>query len=522
MKILFLVSQLPYPPDTGAKIRVYNLLKRLSSRHDITVFTFGDEKEEKFKIEAVGKFCARMVVMPRNGRSKYVELFMNLCSGLPYNIQKRYSKDMVEMIRTSIGQGDYDLIHCDSLQASVNVLSVMGIPKILTEHNIEAFIMQRYAESTANPIKRLAIYGQYRKLVNYEFSACGKFDRVVAVSEEDARVIRAQVTGLKSQVAIVPNGVDTEYFKPSTKDDGREVSLRGARPLKLDATTQSPYGEASHSKNEIASPAYGGLAMTRVAKLARNDESQYAIRNTNHPPSLAFTGSMDWLPNVDAVEYFCKDILPLIWKVKEDARFYIVGRNPAKNIIELGKRDTRIVVTGSVEDVRPYLEKAKAFVVPLRIGGGTRLKILEAMAMECPVVSTSIGAEGIEVTPGEDILIADEPAAFADRVIALFDCGELRERIGQAGRSLVENKYDWDIIAEKLDEVWRETAGMSREMKDASLRGARSLKVRATISAPAIKQPGAIPSPQGRGEQSPYGEASHSKSEIASPLRGSQ
>lgn len=170
--------------------------------------------------------------------------------------------------------------------------------------------------------------------------------------------------------------------------------------------------------------------------------------------ALVFTGSMDWLPNDDAMVYFCKDILPLIWEKKPDVTIYIVGKSPSAELKKLAEHDNRIEVTGRVDDVRPYMEQAKVFVTPLRIGGGTRLKILEAMSMEKAVVSTSIGAEGIDYTKDSDISIADQPQEFADVVISLLNSDEDRKSMGENGRKLVLEKYDWGIIGKKLREIY--------------------------------------------------------------------
>ena len=173
---------------------------------------------------------------------------------------------------------------------------------------------------------------------------------------------------------------------------------------------------------------------------------------TTAPPSpqvIVFTGSMDWRPNQDAVEYFADDLLPILKQRDSSIESTFVGRNPPEHIV---RRDGvgGVHITGTVDDVRPYIEEAGVYIVPLRIGGGSRLKILEALAMQKPVVSTSVGAEGLEVTDGQDILIADTPSEFADQVMRLFDNPDLARQLGQRGRELVEKRYGWDSLADKL------------------------------------------------------------------------
>ena len=395
MKILFLMSQIPYPLDTGAKIRTFNLISNLSRENSITLFTFGDAGQESQKITALREFCKKIELVHKTENNIFISALFNLFSGCPYAVDKYYSKEMSDKIAGLLEKESFDLIHCDSLQVSRNVLKLKNIPKILTEHNIESQILQRAAERESDILKKAYLYLQYLKLKKYEIFACKQFDRVITVSEEDKKFLSKFIS--EDKISVVPNGVDTGYFSP-----------------------------------------------------------QSIVRSPQNEETLVFTGSMDWLPNRDAVTYFCKDILPLIWNVKKNLRFYIVGRNAPKSIVELGKNDARIVVTGSVDDVRPYMERTIVFVVPLRIGGGTRLKILEAFAMGKAVVSTSIGCEGLDVIDGENIAIVDKPIDFAYRVMELLNNEGLRNRLALNGRSLVEKKYRWDTVSGLLDKAWHD------------------------------------------------------------------
>ena len=165
---------------------------------------------------------------------------------------------------------------------------------------------------------------------------------------------------------------------------------------------------------------------------------------------------MDWLPNDDAVVFFCREVLPLIWEQNANVKFYIVGKKPFGGRQRIGPKDPRVIVTGRVDDVRTYIQRAKIFVVPIRIGGGTRLKILEAMSMQKAVVSTTVGAEGIARTKDVDIVLGDTPQAFAQRVIVLLQDQQKREALGTAARKLVLEKYDWRIIGKKLNQVYED------------------------------------------------------------------
>jgi glycosyltransferase involved in cell wall biosynthesis len=175
--------------------------------------------------------------------------------------------------------------------------------------------------------------------------------------------------------------------------------------------------------------------------------------NGEEADSLVFTGSMDWMPNEDGILYFVEAILPLIRKQRPKVKLWVVGRKPGKKIQALTESDPGIEVTGWVEDIRPYIAKGSVYIVPLRVGSGTRLKIFEAMAMGKAVLSTTIGAEGLPVTSGSDIVLADEPSHFADEVCRLLDSQEERNRIGNAARRLVEEKYSWAAVARNMDSV---------------------------------------------------------------------
>ena len=178
--------------------------------------------------------------------------------------------------------------------------------------------------------------------------------------------------------------------------------------------------------------------------------------------ALVFTGSMDWLPNDDAISYFCQEILPLVWQKNNALKLYVVGKNPSSVVKNLAHKDNRVIVTGRVDDVRPFVERSKIFIVPLRIGGGTRLKILEAMAMGKAVVSTTIGAEGIECKDGINIALADNPDNFAQKIIDLCKNPTLAATLGDNGRQLVCQKYDWTIVGKKLTDIYQEKIHASK------------------------------------------------------------
>ncbi|MDQ1611702.1 MAG: polysaccharide biosynthesis protein PslH [Pyrinomonadaceae bacterium] len=394
MRILWLKTELLHPVDKGGKIRTFHMLRELKREHHVTYLTLDDGSAAPDAAERAQEYCHELVRVEHRTRAKfsaafYVELAANLVSPLPYFMKKYKSQGMRREIERLVAADNFDVLVCDFLQPSVNVPPRLPLATVLFQHNVEAMIWKRHYEVQANPLKRSYLYGQWRKSHTYERAACRRFDHVVAVSVEDRETME-RAYGLKS-VSDVPTGVDTEFFRP-----------RGAE--------------------------------------------------RREPHNLVFTGSMDWLPNEDAIQFFTKEIMPRVKQQIPDATLTVVGRNPYASLVELGKRDPSIIVTGRVEDVRPYMERAAAYVVPLRVGGGTRLKIYEAMAMEKPIVSTTIGAEGLPVSNGRELLLADTAEAFAAAIVGvLTDDGAARE-MGARAAAAVRERFSWDKVSEAFAE----------------------------------------------------------------------
>ena len=375
------------------------MLKELKRDHHITYLALDDGSAGVEAREQAYEYCHELICLPHQQREKfspgfYVELLLNLASSFPYAIKKYESASMRREIVEQASKGTVDVVICDFLAPAINVPRSLPCSSILFQHNVEAMIWKRHFEVQSNSLKQWYLRRQWRKMYNFEKEACRRFDSVIAVSQEDTDLMRHEY-GVKA-VFDVPTGVDTEFFKPS----GPEVTNRN---------------------------------------------------------NVVFTGSMDWLPNEDAIHYYTEQILPLIRQSVPDARLTVVGRNPYPALIELSKRDTAIEVTGRVDDVRPYMERAAAYVVPLRIGGGTRLKIFEAMAMEKAIVSTSIGAEGLPVRDGEELRIADTPEAFAAAVVELLKNPEKARALGQRAGQIVREKFGWGGVARRFAEICEAT-----------------------------------------------------------------
>jgi len=386
---LWLKTELLHPVDKGGKIRTFHMLKELKREHHVTYLTLDDGSGAPDAVERASEYCHELVRVEHRTRAKfsagfYGELAANLVSPLPYFMKKYKSAGMRSEIARLVAGDRFDVLVCDFLQPSVNVPPRLPVPTVLFQHNVEAMIWKRHYEVQTNSLKKTYLYGQWRKSHAYERAACRRFDHVVAVSQEDRETME-RAYGLKS-VSDVPTGVDTEFFRPRA----------------------------------------GG---------------------EREPHNLVFTGSMDWLPNEDAIQFFTKEIMPRIKERVPDATLTVVGRNPYVSLVELGRRDPSIIVTGRVEDVRPYMERAAAYIVPIRIGGGTRLKIYEAMAMEKPIISTTIGAEGLPVTDGRELLLADTAETFAAAVVGVLKDEAKAGELGKRAASAVRERFSWDKVS---------------------------------------------------------------------------
>lgn len=397
MRILWLKTELLHPVDKGGKIRTYHLLKQLKADHHITYLTLDDGAAPPDAVASANEYCHELIRIPHTTRAKfspgfYAELALNLASSLPYAILKYKSDAMKRAIAEATAQDRFDVVICDFLAPAINLPRNLKTPVVLFQHNVEAEIWRRHYEVQQHPAKRLYLYRQWRKMQRFERDACRRVDSVIAVSEADARMMERDYGVAK--VHDIATGVDVDFFKPA---------------------------------NNV----------------------------TPRPHSLVFTGSMDWLPNEDAMRYFTDEILPLVKQRIPDVHLTIVGRNPYQSLLELAQRDPALTVTGRVDDVRRYIDDAVAFIVPIRIGGGTRLKIYEAMAMEKPVVSTTIGAEGLPVHDGAQLLIGDDPETFAHAVVKVLSDSEFAAQLGKSAAQYVRQNFGWPGVATTFADLCR-------------------------------------------------------------------
>jgi len=400
MKVLWFSHIVPYPPAGGASQRSFNLIRQASGRHTIRLVGFNSQALPKGLLEGYSKalsgYCERVDIweMPipwRRGLRWRVGLAVGPFSPTPYGCRCFWSKELVARLEGMVRENRDLILHFDSLDLALYSGVGADLPRVMNHHNCESALIQRRGRSARNPLKRAYLLNQAQKLARCERQVCPRFQINIVCSDIDAQALRAG--GATIQTHLVENGVDTEFFRP----------VPGAE-------------EAS---------------------------------------ALIFTGLLNWEPNVNAIRYFVTEIWPLVRRGCPSARFYLAGRDPVPFVTGLPSQDRSIEVIPNPEDMRPWLARAAVYVCPLLEGGGTRIKILDALAMGKPVVSTSVGCEGLRVRQRENVLIGDSPQDFAGSVIEALNDPALRQTLGRAGRTLVERHYDWSRIGLQLEDAYQ-------------------------------------------------------------------
>ena len=385
------------PVHSGGNIRSYHILRQLASCHEVCLLSYyGGTYDVQYEDELRSHFPGAVGLFTgktdRGPLRRGVDYLLHLVVRTPYAVSRFASAPVRRELRDCFQQRRFDIVVCDFLDAAVNFPAKLIIPSVLFQHNVESEIWRRHAMTEQNLLKKLVYRVELARMLRYEQEMVRKFDHVIAVSEHDRQLMSAWVDARR--ITVVPTGVDVGQYRPdfSAGDPERVVM---------------------------------------------------------------FVGAMDWVPNVDAVEYFCRDIWPAVQDEVPEARFRIVGRNPGRRIQELAS--SSIEVTGSVISVVEQLRQAAVVVVPLRVGGGTRLKIYEAMAAGKAVVSTSVGAEGLDVHDGHDVMLRDDSSKFAEAVTTFLQDRELRRGYEHAAAELAA-QYDWPVVAGKFSHVLETTA----------------------------------------------------------------
>ncbi len=388
MRILFLSTKSPLPMNDGHSIRTFHIMRILSEQHEIRLLSFVKFPEERDHVDELKKYCSRVKLLDAPANRSKAALFRTLVSsslsGKPFVAHKYDTAEMRREIEGESASGGIDLVHLDLAPLGCYVDMLAGRTVVLNAHNVEASLLKRRVENESRPLHKLFWTLQQRRYEAFERGLAGRVDRILCCSAAD----RAEFGLLapNTPAAVVPNAVDTDYFRPLDRVDA-------------------------------------------------------------DPAMLLFVGGMDWFPNRDAIEWFDRAIFDRILKKAPDTRLHVIGRSEGIRGLQHAER---IRFEGYVDDIRPLMGRASAVIVPLRIGGGTRLKILNAMAMGKTVVSTSVGAEGLGLGHGSNALLADTPETFADEVCSLVADGGRSRRLGAAARRFIVETYSWGIIGKEL------------------------------------------------------------------------
>ncbi len=391
LNVLVLAEEICCPANSGKRIRTWNLLRRLATRHSISYLCFGraDDPGIPEMVQAGIQVHLADVPAEQRGRRLFLGLIGNLFSPYPYSASKHYSKRFDRRLRELLQTEKFDLVHFEGTNCTRYLSSVENVPCVVGTHNIESQIWFRRAEQSKAWIRKVFFEMQAIKMRRFERRALLSADGATSVTAQDDRQMRSWGV---SAVTLVSNGVDLEAYE--------------------------------------------------------------RVGQATQPTELLFLASLDWFPNLDALEFFLRQILPLVRSLEPEAILRIVGRRPSKALRKLAAENPHTDLIGEVDDVRPYLARAGGVVVPLWIAGGSRLKILEALAAGKAVVSTSIGAEGLDLTPGQHFEVGDKPTQFAERTAALMADATVRHRLGENGRRLVTEQYGWDGIVPALEAAW--------------------------------------------------------------------
>ena len=424
MKILYIAHRIPYPPNRGDKIRSFNEIKYLSQRHEIHLACLADDSKDLKYENDLKRFCKSTNVVLINLKMVKLKSSFYLFSKKPLSVPYFYSRKLQRSVDQLLSTNHYDAVFCFSSPMAEYVFRsrslVSGCLK-LEKSLVKGSPVTSYQKLASRNQKLIMDFvdvdsdkwGQYskharfpmswvyalegRRLADYERKVAETFDHSTFVTEAEAKIFRNKNLHIK-KITAISNGVDLDYFSPTVSQHPSTI---------------------------------------------------------NQQPVIVFTGVMNYFANVDGVVWFTKEILPLIRKEIPEIRFYIVGRNPTKEVLSLAL-DSSVTVTGYVPDTREYLKMAAVVAAPLRIARGIQNKVLEAMAMGIPVVATPQAFEGVEAEPGRDLILGGDVRKIAEGVIGLVKEGSLRKSIGDNARRTIEKNYCWSKNLEKLDNVLME------------------------------------------------------------------
>ena len=399
MRVLLLTQVLPYPPDSGPKVKTWNVLKCLARTHQVTLVSFvrGDQSGAVAQLRSVCQ-DVHTVPMRRGWAQDATALGRSLMGAGPWVILRDDRAGMRRLVDRVAGSQPFDLVHADQLNMAQYALLVQGARRLLDAHNALWLLYSRLSSTTRNPATRWLFGRDARLLQRYEGEMCWRFDSVLTVSEADRDALRLAAEGVGQGIS--------------------EVSPQ-VIPIAVDA-----------------------------------EELRFRRRNSS-ADHILHIGTMFWPPNVDGIRWFVNAVLPLVRRERPEVVFDVLGARPPAELLAWNTNGHRVNVAGYVDDPAPFLADAGVFVVPLLAGGGMRVKILTAMAQGLPVVSTTVGCEGIDVVHGQHLLVADTPQQFAAATLRILTEPELAGELGLNGRKLVEDRYSLPQLEVRLDEAYQ-------------------------------------------------------------------
>jgi glycosyltransferase involved in cell wall biosynthesis len=396
MRVLMVTQLLPYPLDNGSRIRNYYLVRHLSQRHRVTLVSFVREAGEEAFAGELRPFCEAVhtVRVRRSHLRDPWHFARSLATREPFLVARDWSRAMARLLQRLQQDHSFDVVHVWPVTMAPYALAMSGIRRVVDCDDVKATLVARMAKEMPWWMRGLARL-EARGFSRYEPHVVGRVDRALVVSEVDRRCLE-DLGAPPERLSVVPIGVETD--------------IPGIR------------------------------------------------RESEAPPAILHVGSLHYLPNREGLRWFLREIFPRVEEWLPRCRLYIVGAEPPPDLWDWARNNSRIVVVGHAPELQPYLEKACLLAVPLRSGSGMRVKILEAFARGIPVVTTTMGYEGIEATPGEHLLAADDAAGFAASVVRLATDGLLARRLTGNARRLVKEKYDWRRVGEALDVAYDSAA----------------------------------------------------------------
>ena len=404
MNILMLTPYLPYPLLSGGQIRTYNLLKKLAKKHKVTLFALIKEESERQFIPELEKYCHKVKVFKRSKKPfTFRNIFTTAFSSYPFLVIRNLTPETKVAVQKELKDNQYDLIHAETFYMMPNIPQT-EIPILLVEQTIEYLGYESFSEKMWIPFVKPFLKVDISKIRKWEEFYWKSCRKLITMSDEDKEFIN-QTLQDPEKIDVVWNGVDTEWFAEKKK------------------------------------------------KLPKD-------------PTILSVGTFNWLPNVEAVKFLVNNVWPLVKKKLPEAKLWIVGNAPTKEVIEFQHRDKSITVTGGIPDIRDAFAGAHVLLAPVFSGKGTRYKILEAMASETPIVATDTAVEGLGVENGFHALVGNSPEEMANLTLKLLGNAELQQKLAKNGKEFVTKHYDWNEISQKLDRIYQELGKETQEKSE--------------------------------------------------------